>query len=150
MREKPGVHSTFQVPAALPRLYSDAVKVKVLLKNLIANAMKFTDHGSVTVSVSAQDGWIEFAVVDTGIGMSPDTQAVIFEPFRQGDSSTTRRHGGVGLGLYIVSRLLDLLSGRIDVASVPGQGSTFRIWIPIDAMREARLRRRSTESAAGR
>ena len=110
----------------------------MLLKNLIANAVKFTDHGSVTVSATACDGWMEFSVADTGIGMSAETQAVIFEPFSQGDSSTTRRHAGVGLGLYIVSRLLELLSGRIEVDSTPGGGSTFRIWIPIDALRHRR------------
>ncbi|MGH7788320.1 MAG: ATP-binding protein [Candidatus Binatia bacterium] len=133
LREKPGVESIWRIAPQLPALHSDAVKLKVLLKNLIANAVKFTDHGSVAVSVDARDGWLEFCVADTGIGMSEDTLAVIFEPFRQGDSSTTRRHGGVGLGLYIVSRLLDLLSGRIEVESTQGKGSTFRIWVPVDA-----------------
>jgi len=111
------------------------VKLKVLLKNLIANAAKFTDRGSVTISVEACDGGMEFRVADTGIGMSPDTLAVIFEPFRQGDSSSTRRHGGVGLGLYIVTRLLELLAGRIEVESEPGVGSTFRVWIQLDPLR---------------
>ncbi len=134
LREKPGVELVWRIAADLPRLHSDAVKVKVLLKNLIANAVKFTDRGSVTVSARPRDGWMEFSVADTGIGMSPETQAVIFEPFRQGDSSNNRRQAGVGLGLYIVSRLLDLLSGRIEVDSTPGVGSTFRIWIPIDAL----------------
>jgi PAS domain S-box-containing protein len=138
LREKPGVESIWRIAPDLPRLYSDAVKVKVLLKNLIANAVKFTDHGSVTLNAQARDGWMEFSVADTGIGMSRETQAVIFEPFRQGDSSTTRRHSGVGLGLYIVSRLLELLAGRIEVESAPGAGSTFRVWIPIDAPRLAR------------
>jgi PAS domain S-box-containing protein len=136
--DKPGVESVWRIAPNLPHLYSDAVKLKVLLKNLIANAMKFTDHGSVTVSAAAHDGWMEFTVSDTGIGMSPETQAVIFEPFRQGDSSTTRRHGGVGLGLYIVSRLLELLAGRIEVESAPGVGSTFRVWVQLNARRFAR------------
>lgn len=138
LHEKPGVESIWQIAPDLPHLYSDVVKLKVLLKNLITNAVKFTDRGSVSVSATVREGSIEFTVVDTGIGMSPETQAVIFEPFRQGDSSTTRRHGGVGLGLYIVSRLLELLSGSIEVESTPGVGSTFRIAIPIDALRYAR------------
>jgi signal transduction histidine kinase/DNA-binding response OmpR family regulator len=131
LRDKPGVESRWRIDERLPPLYSDAVKIKVLLKNVIANAMKFTDHGSVTVAAAAHDGWLELSVSDTGIGMSQDTQAVIFEPFRQGDSSTPRRHGGVGLGLYIVSRLLSLLGGRIEVESTLGCGSTFRMWIPV-------------------
>jgi PAS domain S-box-containing protein len=136
--EKPGVEAVWRVEPDLPHLYSDAVKLKVLLKNLIANAVKFTDSGSVTVSAAAHDGWMEFSVVDTGIGMTAETQAVIFEPFRQGDSSNTRRQGGVGLGLYIVSRLLELLSGRIEVESECGVGSTFRVWIQLRARRHAR------------
>jgi PAS domain S-box-containing protein len=137
-RERAAVEWIWQVSADLPRLYSDAVKLKVLLKNLISNAAKFTDRGTVTVSAEARPGWIEFRVADTGIGMSRETQAVIFEPFRQGDSSPTRRHGGVGLGLYIVSRLLDLLSGRIEVESALGVGSAFRVAIPIDALQRSR------------
>jgi PAS domain S-box-containing protein len=139
VRDKPGVESHWQVPADLPVLYSDAVKIKVLLKNLIANAFKFTDQGSVTICAVHQDAWMELSVADTGIGMSAAVQAVIFEPFRQGDSSTTRRHGGVGLGLYIVTRLLDLLGGRIELVSAPGAGSTFRAWIPVDSLRPTRL-----------
>jgi PAS domain S-box-containing protein len=133
--EKPGVDAIWRIPPDLPSLYSDAVKLKVLLKNLIANAAKFTDGGSVTISATAHDGLMEFCVADTGIGMSAETQALIFEPFRQGDSSSTRRHGGVGLGLYIVSRLLELLSGRIEVESELGVGSVFRIWLQIDGLR---------------
>jgi len=133
--EKPGVELAWHCAPIHPPVYSDAVKLKVLLKNLIANAMKFTDCGTVTVSVAARDDRLELAVADTGVGMSAETQAVIFEPFRQGDGSPSRRHGGVGLGLYIVSRLLALLGGRIEVESTPGVGSTFRIWVPIDARR---------------
>ena len=139
VRDKAGVESHWQVPDDLPVLYSDAVKLKVLLKNLITNAVKFTDQGSVTISAAGHDTWLELCVADTGIGMSPAVQAVIFEPFRQGDSSMTRRHGGVGLGLYIVSRLLDMLGGRVELTSAAGEGSTFRIWVPVDALRPARL-----------
>jgi PAS domain S-box-containing protein len=133
--EKPGIEAVWRVADDLPSLYNDAVKLKVLLKNLIANAAKFTDNGSVTISATAHEGLMEFCVADTGIGMSAETQAVIFEPFRQADSSNMRRHGGVGLGLYIVSRLLELLGGRIEVESELGVGSVFRIWLQIDGLR---------------
>jgi signal transduction histidine kinase len=135
MLEKPDVAAVWQVAPNLPHLYSDAVKLKVLLKNLIANAAKFTDRGSVTISAEASDAGLEFRVADTGIGMTAETLAVIFEPFRQGDSSSTRRQSGVGLGLYIVTRLLELLAGRIEVESQPGMGSTFRVWIQLDPLR---------------
>ncbi|MDX2168541.1 MAG: ATP-binding protein [Deltaproteobacteria bacterium] len=141
LREKPGVESVWRIAPDLPHVYSDGVKLKVLVKNLVANAFKFTDRGSVTVTAAAHDGWLELGVADTGIGMSADTLAVIFEPFRQGDSSSTRRHGGVGLGLYIVTRLLDLLGGRVEVQSQPGVGSTFQVWVPIDALRQSRRAR---------
>ncbi len=140
VRDKPGVAWCWRVPEVLPPLYSDAVKLKVVVKNLITNAFKFTEAGSVTMRAAAADGWLQVSVADTGIGMSPETQAVVFEPFRQGDSSTTRRHGGVGLGLYIVSRLLDLLGGRVELDSTPGEGSTFRVWVPLEALRQLRPR----------
>ncbi|MGH9429888.1 MAG: ATP-binding protein, partial [Terriglobia bacterium] len=75
---------------------------------------------------------IEFRIVDTGIGITPEVQAVMFEMFRQGESSETRRYSGAGLGLYIVKRMLEILKGTITVTSTPGQGSTFRVWIPTE------------------
>ena len=73
---------------------------------------------------------LEFEVTDTGIGIAPEAQAVIFEPFRQGDSSMTRRHGGVGLGLYIARRLIEMLGGTISVDSAVDRGTTFRVDLP--------------------
>jgi len=108
-------------------LRSDRAKLGKVLRNLIDNALKFTDAGAVTVAVSTVDGWIDFAVTDTGIGISPESLPVIFEMFRQVDGSMTRRHGGVGLGLYIVKQLVRGLGGDITVASTAGAGSAFRV-----------------------
>ncbi len=117
--------------AAAPRLRTDPLKLKVVIKNLVANAIKFTETGEIAVAARANGDAVEISVSDTGIGMGPEVVAVIFEPFRQADGSIARRYGGVGLGLYIVHRLLQLLGGTIAVESTPGRGSTFRIQIPL-------------------
>jgi signal transduction histidine kinase len=132
-REKPNLHFGWNVAPALPRLRTDPVKLKVVLKNVIANAVKFTDRGSVTVDLRSLDGGVQITVNDTGIGIAPEMLPIIFEPFRQADSSATRRFGGVGLGLYIVRRLLDLLGGTVTVESELSRGSTFRVWVPTAA-----------------
>jgi len=106
---------------------SDRVKLKKVLRNLIHNALKFTDHGSVTVHTDADNGWVEFAVTDTGIGISTESLPVIFDMFRQVDGSSTRRYGGVGLGLYIVRQLVRGMGGEVTVTSSLGAGSTFRV-----------------------
>jgi signal transduction histidine kinase len=130
LHSKPGVRFDWEPVPALPPLYSDAGKVKVILKNLIGNAMKFTDVGTITVRAApARDG-IEICVQDTGSGIAGEHLTFIFEPFRQAAGS---HRGGVGLGLYIVRRLLEELGGSVAVDSAPGRGSTFRIWIPLRA-----------------
>jgi signal transduction histidine kinase/DNA-binding response OmpR family regulator len=130
LRDKPNVDFVWDVAPQLPPLHTDPVKLKVVLKNLIGNAVKFTAEGRVTVGVRSREGGVEFSVTDTGIGIAPETLPIIFEPFRQGESSMTRRFGGVGLGLHIARRLLDVLGGRITVDSEVGRGSTFRVWVP--------------------
>lgn len=115
----------------LPQVETDPLKLKVVIKNLIGNAVKFTETGSVSVAAHPQNEGIEICVSDTGIGIAPDAMTIIFEPFRQLESHLTRRHSGVGLGLYIVRRMLDLLGGTVQVESVLGRGSTFRVQIPI-------------------
>jgi signal transduction histidine kinase/CheY-like chemotaxis protein len=128
--EKPQVALRWQIPPGLPPLQTDGVKLKIVLKNLISNALKFTDHGSVTVSVAPADGGVAITVADTGIGVAAEAREIIFEPFRQVDGSLTRPYGGVGLGLYVVRRLLDMLGGTISVDSKVGRGSTFRVRLP--------------------
>jgi len=131
LRENTNVRFVWEVPAQLPYLSTDPFKLKMVLKNLIANAVKFTHEGSVTIAARSGYDHIELSIADTGIGISPEAQAMIFEPFRQVDSSITRRYGGVGLGLYIVRRLLDMLGGTVAVESEVGRGSTFRVRLPL-------------------
>jgi len=109
----------------------DPTRLRQILSNLIGNAIKFTDHGEIVASVrpaEEHDGRVrlEFAVADTGIGVAADKTEAIFEPFRQADSSTTRKYGGSGLGLAISRRLTEMMGGRIAVEPRPGGGSVFR------------------------
>ncbi|HXP01203.1 MAG TPA: response regulator [Luteibacter sp.] len=111
---------------------SDRQRIEQVLKNLLSNALKFTDSGGVTLDVRpGQSGNIVFSVSDTGIGIAPDQQARIFEAFQQADGSISRRYGGTGLGLSISLELARLLGGSIGVTSHPGQGSTFAFTVPI-------------------
>jgi len=130
LQRQSGLDFVWDVARDLPQLRTDPRPLKMVLKNLIGNAAKFTDKGGVTVGAAPRNGGVEIAVADTGIGIAPDALPVIFERFRQGDSSHTRRFGGVGLGLYIVQRSLEMLGGTITVESEVGRGSTFRVWLP--------------------
>jgi signal transduction histidine kinase len=116
----------------VPVVTTDGEKLKHILQNLINNAIKFTEKGQITVAARHihEDDFIQFTVVDTGIGISEESLPVIFERFRQLDSSETRNHGGVGIGLYIVKQFTELLGGTVDVESEFGKGSTFTITIP--------------------
>lgn len=130
VNSKPALTVTWHVSPVLPKLYTDRVKLKIVLNNLLDNALKFTDQGRVTVEAQPRDGGVEFSVADTGIGISPEIQGVMFDRLRQGDSTMTRRYGGIGLGLYIVKQLLELLGGTVTVESEVGMGATFRVRIP--------------------
>jgi len=130
-RSKPGVRFTWQVAGDVPHLLTDPVKLKVILMNLVSNAMKFTAAGYVKASAHAADGYVHIEVADTGIGIAASAQAAIFEAFRQGDHSIGARFGGVGLGLHIVRRLVEILGGTIGVESEEGVGSTFRVRLPV-------------------
>ncbi|MGT2479759.1 response regulator [Methylobacterium oryzae CBMB20] len=114
-------------PAALR---TDEEKLRQILINLLSNAIKFTEAGSVTLRVRTVDAGVEFAVMDTGIGIPAGALNAIFEEFHQVDNSATRSHSGTGLGLAISHRLARLLGGRIDVESREGEGSTFTLTIP--------------------
>jgi len=137
----------------------DPLRLRQILTNLVGNAIKFTPSGSVVVRVGAADDGrrLVFEVADTGIGMSPEQMARVFEPFEQGDSSTTRRFGGTGLGLCISRRLAELLGGTLAVESRLGAGTTFRLDLPLLAVAgpqseptEAPLPALPTRSLAGR
>jgi CheY-like chemotaxis protein/two-component sensor histidine kinase len=132
-----GLRLTLQIdPAVRLPVRGDPVRLRQVLGNLISNAVKFTDHGLVAVSVrrvgeSAAQHQLHFEVRDTGVGITPDAQARLFQAFSQADASTTRVYGGTGLGLAICKRIVDLMGGRIQVQSEPGRGATFSFEVPL-------------------
>ncbi|HEX6058266.1 MAG TPA: ATP-binding protein [Gemmatimonadaceae bacterium] len=120
-----------ELPEEEIALRADPDKLRQILVNLVGNAVKFTDLGRVRVRAGRRDCDVEFAVSDTGIGIAPAEVTRLFQPFGQLDTGLTRRHGGTGLGLYISRRLARLMGGDIAVESVPGEGSTFTLRLPV-------------------
>ena len=111
----------------------DQRRVEQVLMNLVGNAVKFTESGEVSVRGSMGQGAARIEVSDTGIGIRQEDLPSLFRPFRQIETGLTRTHEGTGLGLFICKRLLDLMSGTIEVRSVAGSGSTFALTIPLEA-----------------
>ncbi|HZM93592.1 MAG TPA: response regulator, partial [Vicinamibacterales bacterium] len=143
--ERKGLAFDVVVDSHLGRgIVTDAKRLQQVLKNLLSNAFKFTSQGGVRLNVSAsRGGWtathpvlsqaanvVSFEVTDTGIGISPEKQRIVFEAFQQADASTSRKYGGTGLGLAISRRLANLLGGEIQLRSTPGLGSTFTFYLP--------------------
>jgi PAS domain S-box-containing protein len=118
-------------PGLPPACLADPLRLHQVLANLLSNAVKFTPQGGIRAWVGRDGGSLVFRVADTGIGMSEEQQAQLFEAFRQADSSTTRRYGGTGLGLAISRRLAELMGGRLSVRSVLGRGSEFELELPL-------------------
>jgi signal transduction histidine kinase len=152
-------------PADLPAVKTDAEKLKHALQNLINNALKFTHRGAVRISVQAgirdpewkignqesgaganlqspipDPSFVDFKISDTGIGIPEEHLPRIFESFHQIDSSNTRRYGGVGMGLYVVKKLAEILGARIHVTSAPGRGSTFTLSLPYEKSERSRTK----------
>ena len=118
----------------LGSIFTDETRLRQILLNFLSNACKFTKQGKVVFSVTRQFednlDWINFTVKDSGIGMTPEQVSKIFEEFTQADDDTTAKFGGTGLGLAITKRLTEMMGGEIKVSSIPGEGSTFELFLP--------------------
>jgi CheY-like chemotaxis protein len=151
--ERRGLSFEVTIAPELRNITTDSKRLQQVLKNLLSNAIKFTEHGGVRMRVaSATSGWtpthpvlatastvVAFEVSDTGIGILPEKQRIIFEAFQQADASTNRRYGGTGLGLAISRELANLLGGEIHLRSKAGEGSTFTLYLPQSYVGPARV-----------
>jgi|GEM_PF-3870089 len=149
--EQRGLYLRWELGSEVPPVIrTDELRLRQILQNLIGNGLKYTEEGGVTVTASIRDGKLSLAVSDSGPGISPEQQERVFESFSQGDSSITKRHPGTGLGLAIVRGLTELLRGEIELESTPGEGSTFRLTLPLlipDETEIAAARREEDETA---
>ncbi|MDM8565827.1 response regulator [Candidatus Halobeggiatoa sp. HSG11] len=132
--EKRGNTLTVRCDGNIDQIHADITKFRQIILNLLGNATKFTEQGLITVEVSHQtqdEDWIRICVTDDGIGMTPEQQEKLFQPFTQADASTTRKYGGTGLGLTITKKFVELMGGNISLISEFGHGSMFNITLPI-------------------
>ena len=117
---------------ALPEsIQTDRTRLHQILINLVSNAIKFTERGRIEIVARVVDSFLQIEVIDTGIGIAPEHQEILFQPFTQADTTSTRRYGGTGLGLSITHRLVEMLGGSISLESELDKGSTFRVMIPV-------------------
>jgi signal transduction histidine kinase/CheY-like chemotaxis protein len=136
LANKKGLSFALDIAAARGRYLGDPTRLRQILYNLISNALKFTDQGEIRVAARRDGEVLEIAVIDTGVGISPENLARLFKKFDQLDSSTTRRFGGTGLGLAICHELVQLMGGEISVESEVGQGSRFILRLPLPMLGE--------------
>lgn len=139
--QRKGLEFNYRISPDFPHFFQgDQIRLRQIITNLLNNAIKFTEHGEISIDVSySEPDLIHVSVSDTGIGITPDAAAQLFQPFRQADSSTSRKYGGTGLGLTIVKQLAEMMGGKVGLSSVPGKGSTFSV--------EVRLKRLQIENA---
>jgi signal transduction histidine kinase/CheY-like chemotaxis protein len=158
--EDRGLFFDIAIDPSLRSITTDSKRLQQILKNLLSNGFKFTEHGGVKLSVkTVKSGFtadhpilkhaptvIAFEVTDTGVGIPPEKQRIIFEAFQQADASTSRKYGGTGLGLAISRELASLLGGEIQLRSMPGAGSTFTLYLPLTYVGPATARFASHEA----
>lgn len=141
LAENKGNKITYSSPSVIGTIVTDGVRLKQIMCNLLSNACKFTDHGSVTITADRferkDSEWISVSVIDTGIGIDTDKLEMMFEEFSQADATTTRQFGGTGLGLAISRKLCELMGGELHVQSELGKGATFTVSIPCDIRKHA-------------
>jgi signal transduction histidine kinase len=143
--ENKPVELRFDLAEDLPPMRADQTRLRQIIWNLLSNAIKFTEKGEVVVGCHPGDGWMHFYIHDTGVGIAPEHQAIIFDRFRQVDGSLTRKKGGTGLGLAITRHLVEMHGGKIWVESDLGEGTTFYIDFPLE-----RAPGKASERADGR
>ncbi len=153
--EKKGNTLSLRLEADLGAMHSDVTKIRQMLLNLLSNAAKFTEEGTITLSAErglglGEKDWLAFRISDAGIGMTEEQLTKLFQRFQQADASTTRKFGGTGLGLSITKAFSTMLGGDVEVESVPGQGSTFTVRLPANVTAQQDVQHDEPETAAVR